>query len=105
MPDGDEGVVEDHAGAGEAHDGADAVTHFRFVAVDGAFLACGFCRAEFAAAEAFVGVGKQFAAFRAKGVWSRGLMPVLTAVESDHQLDGLFLPVSPAHVSLQVRSR
>ncbi len=49
MPYGDEGVVEEHAGPGETHDGADAGAHGGFVAVDLAFLAGGFGVAEFAA--------------------------------------------------------
>ncbi len=38
MPDGNQRAVEEHAGAGEAHDSADAGAHVGLVAVDGAFL-------------------------------------------------------------------
>ncbi len=68
MPDGNQRVVEEHAGAGEAHDGADAGAHVGFVAVDGAFLAGGFGVAEFAVVQAFVGVFQQFEAVRTQAV-------------------------------------
>ena len=42
MGDGCEGVVEEHAGSGIAHDDADLFAHIGFVAMDGAVDAEGF---------------------------------------------------------------
>ena len=60
MPYGFQRGIEEHAGAGVAHYGADAGTHFGFVAVGRALLAERFVGAIFAQVKAPVGVGLQF---------------------------------------------
>ena len=49
-------VVEQHSGAGPAHDGADAFFHVFAVAVYGALLAGGLVVAEFAVVQPLEGV-------------------------------------------------
>ena len=73
MPDGGEGMVEEHAGAGPAHDGVDAFAHFWAVAMDGAFLAGRFADAEFTPVELPYGVVEKFRTLAA--VTSRGFCP------------------------------
>lgn len=57
MPDCYNRVVKQHPRAGPAHDGADAFTHHRVIAVDWAFAARMLCGAEAAMLQSFVGVG------------------------------------------------
>ena len=51
MTDGGDGMVEEHAWTGPAHDAADALAHVFAVAVDRAFLAGRFADAESASVE------------------------------------------------------
>lgn len=79
-------VSRQHARAGIAHHAADAVAHFRAVAVHRAFAAGGFIRLERAALNAPQGVSAQLLALRAElTFW---LVPG-AAVQPDHLGDGL----------------
>ena len=83
MPDSGDGMVEEHAGAGPAHDGADAFAHVFAVAVDGAFLAGRFADAEFTSVEPRGGVVEKFRALAAKFF----VMFFVPAIHSYHQSD------------------
>lgn len=58
-------MIKHHPRSGPAHNGADTLSHFIIVAVDGTFAASGLVGAETAAVEAVEGVVEQFAAGRA----------------------------------------
>jgi hypothetical protein len=60
MPYGFQWGIEEHAGAGVAHYGADAGAHFGFVAVGRAVFAERFVGAIFAKVKAPVSIGLQF---------------------------------------------
>ena len=83
MPDGGEGMVEEHAGTGPAHDGADAFAHFFAVAMDGAIFAGRFADAEFASVEPPYGVAEKFSALAAEFF----VMFFVPAIHAYHQSD------------------
>ena len=85
MSQGHDGMIKHQSRPGKAHDLSDFLAHFGFIAVYGAFLTRGFVRAEFAAFEAFEGVGLQVLAFGAECFAA----VVFAAVEGDHGGEGL----------------
>ena len=76
-------MVEEHAGAGPAHDGADAFAHFWAVAMDGAFLAGRFADAEFTPVELPYGVVEKFRTLAAEFF----VMFFVPAIHAYHQSD------------------
>lgn len=64
VPDRRYRMIQYHPRSGPAHNGADTLSHFITVAVDGTFATCGFVGAETAAVEAVEGVVEHFAAGR-----------------------------------------
>ena len=82
-----EGVVEEPAGSGPAHDGADTGAHVGTVAVVRATAAGRFGGAVSAVVEARMGVGEQLGT-----LWAQCAVALLaTAVEAHHRLDDTFL--------------
>lgn len=88
MPEGKDGMAENHAGPGEAHDDADPVPHVRFIAVDGTAGAGRFSGGERAVLEALHRIIVELPAAIAEHIPSA--MPV-AAIKADHGRDGLSL--------------
>ena len=100
MPDGGDGVPRDHAGAAVAHHLADALAHFRLVAVVLAGIAAGFHVHLAASARAQRRVFVELRAFRAHGFaayrcfGSAGTFMIAGAIQRHHLRDGLLLASS-----------
>ena len=101
MPDGGDGVPRDHAGAAIAHHLADALAHFRLVAVVLAGIAAGFHVHLAASARSQRRIFVELRAFRAhgftayRGFGSAGTFMVAGAIQRHHLRDGLLLASSP----------
>jgi hypothetical protein len=88
-------VAVGHARACIAHDGADALAHGRFVAVNSAVAAGRLVRAKPSLSEPFMGVLQQFRALCAQ--FATGLV-LPSAVDADHHLHSLGFPGKPATI-------
>lgn len=82
VADGGDGVEVEHARGAVAHDGANGFAHFRFVAVDAAVGAEGFCFHKRAVVAALGGVARQPRAVCAERALRCAVVAV--AVEGDH---------------------
>ena len=91
MPYGFQRGIEEHAGAGVAHYGADAGAHFGFVAVGRALLAEAFVVSIFAHVEPHVGVCLKLAAVGTK--FAPLILLFASAVYPYHQGHCALLPV------------
>lgn len=96
IADGGEGMVEEHAGAGIAHDFADAFAHFGLVAMDRAVVAVFLLLAKLAEFQPLMGIFQQLGAFGAQSF--PGAM-VVVAPDFYHPPDGLLLALYPCHCS------
>jgi hypothetical protein len=80
MANGQDGVMVKHAGTGKAHHSPDSGSHFRFIAVDGAFSAGGLAFLKGAFLKTNESIIQHFLAFRAE----RPAAVLLATVEINH---------------------
>jgi hypothetical protein len=76
------GMMKDHAGAGEPHDLSNLFPHLWFIAMNRALLACGFSIPEQTLFKAFIRVFEEFPTLLTEGV----RMVVQLAVQVNHGL-------------------
>ena len=98
MPEGYNGVVEQHARPAPPHDLFHQNTLFSGVAVDRAMLAGCFPVAKTAAVKTGVGVIQQFGVFVGYGF----RMEFAAAVQTNHDSDGFFLSFYQGHCGMRM---
>lgn len=91
MPDGFNGMVKHHPRSGPSHDLPHLFPHLGLVAMDRAFFTGGFVIGKSAMIQPHPGIAQQLGAIGTKA----GTLVTMTAIESDHQLYGLFFLADP----------